>query len=348
MHNTALTQRSGKVWSLAYGEPMNRRTLITLVGSAAAAWPFAARAQQVERVRRIGVLSGFTENDQVARASIAALREGLALLGWVEDRTLRIDLRFGSDDPDRIRAYAAELVSLALEVIVTDTGATTRAVQQQTQSIPIVITGAGDPIGLVKSIAHPEGNITGITDLYGSLGGKWMQLLKEAAPRIETVGLIRNPQLDPAGAYILAIVEAMRALAVKAVNMPYRDAVDIVHAIDALGSEPNCGLIVLGAPPSAANRQTIIRLAEQHRLPTIYPNRAFVAEGGLMGYGSVQGDRFRRAATYVDRLLRGAKVSELPVQFPTKFELVINLKTAKAIGLEVPPTLIARADEVIE
>jgi putative ABC transport system substrate-binding protein len=329
---------------------MRRREFIGLLGGAAATRPLVAHAQRPESMRRIGVLSGFTESDQLTHAGIAALRDGLAPLGWVEDRNLRIDLRFGGDDPDRIHAYAGELVSLAPRVIVTDTGATTRAVQQQTRSIPIVITGAGDPTlnGLVMDIARPEGNITGITDLFGSLGGKWLELLKQAAPRIETVGLIRNPQLDPAGAYILSIAQAVRTLAVKAVNMPYRDAVDIVRAIDAFGAEPNGGLVVLGAPPSAANRQTIIRLAMQHRLPTIYPNKAFAAEGGLMGYGSVQRDRFRRAASFVDRILRGAKVGELPVEFPTKFELVINLKTANAIGLDFPPSLIAVADEVIE
>jgi putative ABC transport system substrate-binding protein len=329
---------------------MQRRDFISLLGGAAAAWPIAARGQSNARVRLVGVLSGFTESDQLTQAGMAALRDGLAPLGWVEDRNLRIDLRFGGDDPDRIHAYAGELVSLAPEVIVTDTGATTRAVQQQTRSTPILITGVGDPLlnGLVQNIARPEGNITGITDVFGSLGGKWMQLLKEAAPGIERVGLLRNPQLDPAGAYILSIALAMRALAVGTVNMPYRDAVDIVRAIDAFGAEPNGGLVVLGAPPSAANRQSILRLAEQHRLPTIYPDRAFVTEGGLMGYGSALSDRFRRAASFVDRILRGAKVSELPVEFPTKFELVINLKTARAIGLDFPPRLIAFADEVIE
>jgi putative ABC transport system substrate-binding protein len=332
-------------------DPLNRRRLMALVG--AAILPLAARAQLPDGMRRIGVLSDGTENDQITQARISALREGLAKLGWVEDRNLRIDLRFGGEDGDRFRAYAAELVSLAPEVIVTGSGATTRAVQQQTRSIPIVITAAGDPVanGVVKSLARPEGNVTGITNLFDSIGGKWLELLKEVAPRVERVALIDNLQVDrpvTGSVYISSIADAARTLGVKIANMPYRDPVDIVRAMDAFAAEPNGGLISLPPSPSAASRQTIFRLAAQHRLPAIFADRSLAAEGGLMAYGSAALDRFRRAASFVDRILRGAKVSELAVEFPTKFELVINVKTAKAMGLTIPESFLLRADELIE
>jgi putative ABC transport system substrate-binding protein len=332
-------------------DPLNRRRLMVLLG--AAALPLAARAQQPDRMRRIGMLLDGTESDQTTQARIAALREGLAKLGWVEDRNLRIDLRFAGDDSDRFRAHAAELVSLAPEVIVTGTGGTTRALQQKTRSIPIVITAAGDPIanGTVKSLARPEGNVTGVTNLFGSIGGKWLELLKEAAPRVERVALIDNLQVDrPAtgSVYIPSIADAARTLGVKTVNMPYRDPVDIVRAMDAFAAEPNGGLISLPPPPNATSRQTIFRLAAQHRLPAIFADRSLAAEGGLMAYGSVALDRFRRAAFFVDRILRGAKVSELALEFPTKFELVINVKTAKEMGLTIPESFLLRADELLE
>jgi putative ABC transport system substrate-binding protein len=328
---------------------IGRREFIAALG--AAAWPLVARAQQGERVRRIGVLTGGAENDQTNQANIAAFRDGLAKLGWAEDRNLRIDLRFGGGDADRFRAYAAELVSLAPEVVVTSSGAAARAMQQQTQTIPIVFTGAGSSVdtGLVKSLAHPEGNVTGIANLFSSIGGKWLELLKEAAPRVQRAAVIYNPQLlsDDSG-YISSIEAAARVLAVKAIKVPFSDAVDLVRAIDAFAAEPNGGLIVLPPAPIPANRGTILRLAAQHRLPTIHSLRSEAAEGGLMAYGSNQGDRFRRAASFVDRILRGAKVSELPVEYPTKFELVINVKTAKAIGLTIPESFLLRADDLIE
>jgi putative tryptophan/tyrosine transport system substrate-binding protein len=328
---------------------MRRREFITLL-SGAAAWPLAARTQQAERVRRIGVLTGGAENDQTNQTNTAAFREGLAKLGWAEDRNLRIDLRFGGDDPDRFRAYAAELGSLAPDVIVTNGGAATRAMQQQTQTVPIVFTGAGDTveIGVVKSLSRPEGNVTGITNLFSSIGGKWLELLKGAVPRLERVAVTFNPQVSAATSYISSIEEAARVLAVKAIKVPFSDAVDLVRALDAFAAEPNGGLIVLPPNPTPANRGTILRLAAQHRLPTIYPNRTEAVEGGLLAYGSNPVDRLRRAASFVDRILRGAKVSELPVEFPTKFELVINLKTAKAIGLTIPEAFLLRADELIQ
>jgi putative ABC transport system substrate-binding protein len=336
----------GSFWPL--GTSMRRRQFITLLGGAAA-WPIAARAQQADRVRRIGVLTGGAENDQANQANIVALRDGLAKLGWAEERNLRIDLRFGGGDADRFRAYAAELVSLAPEAIVATSGAAARALQQQTQTIPIVLTGAGSSVeaGLVKSLARPEGNVTGIANLFSSIGGKWLELLKEAAPRVQRVAVVYNPQLlSGDSGYISSIEEAARALAVKAIKAPYSDAIDLVRAFDAFAAEPDGGLIVL--PPAPTPAGTILRLAAQHRLPAIYYNRPQAAEGGLMAYGSNPVDRFRRAASFVDRILRGTKVSELPVEYPTKFELVINVKTAKAIGLAIPESFLLRADELIE
>jgi putative tryptophan/tyrosine transport system substrate-binding protein len=336
------------------GDRMRRREFITGLGSAMAVWPLIARAQQAGRMRRVGVLTAFSENDQTGQTYIAGFREELAKLGWVEERNMRFDLRFGGTDADRIRAYAAELVRLGPDVIVTGSAAVTREVQQQTRTIPIVITGVGDPIvnGIVNSLARPEGNTTGVTNLYPSIGGKWLELLKEAAPRVERVGILELPYIaqgNSAGyGYSASIVEAARVLAVKAIKLPYRDAVDIVHAIDAFASEPNGGLIVLPPPPTAANRETIFRLAAQHRLPAIYQSRFYAAEGGLMAYGSNSADNFRRASSFVDRILRGAKVGELPVEFPTKFELVVNLKAAKAMELTIPESFLLRADEVIE
>jgi putative ABC transport system substrate-binding protein len=326
---------------------MRRREFITLLGGAAA-WPLAARAQRLDPVRRVGVLSQST----TITIPVLALREELAKLGWVEGHNLRTELRFTGADTDRIHAYASELVSLAPDVIVTDILATTRELQHQTSTIPIVVTGIGDPgtNRLVKDIAHPEGNTTGITNLFASIGGKWLELLKQASPQLERVGLIYNAQLitSDAGGYFPSIEEAARSSAVKVIKLPYRDAVDIVHEIDAFAADSNGGLIVMPPPPNAANREALLRLAVRHRLPSIHIARGYAAEGGLLSYGSNTNDRWRRAASFVDRIFGGAKVSDLPVEFPTKFELVVNLKTAKAIGLTIPESFLLRADEVIE
>jgi putative ABC transport system substrate-binding protein len=264
---------------------------------------------------------------------------------------LRIDSRFGAGDPGRLRVYAAELVSIPADVIVTGTGPAVSAIQEQTQTIPVIFTGVGDPIvnGLVKSLAHPEGNITGVTNLFSSIGGKWLELLKQAAPKIEKVGVIYNAQFPTSGSsFFASIEEAARALDVQVIRIGYRDAVDLVHAIDAFGTYPNRGLIVLPAVPTPARREAIFRLTTEYRLPAIYPGRQYAIEGGLMGYGSNQADQFRRAASFVDRIFHGTTVSELPVEYPVRFDLAINLTTAKALGLEIPPTLRALATEVIE
>ena len=304
-------------------------------------------------MRRLGWLIGGAENDLAGRANRAALQEALAKLGWIEGRNLRIDRRFGAGDPDRIRAYAAELVGLAPDVIVTAAGPAIRAAQQQTQTIPIIFTAGGDAVaaGLVGSLARPEGNITGFSNFEPSIAGKWLELLKEAAPRLTRVALIFNPELLGSLAaphYLSAIEAAAPGLGVQPIKTPIRNAVDIVHAIDAFAAEPNGGLLVLPPTPTTAIRDTIFQLAAQHRLPVIYSSLDSAAAGGLMSYAPDNVDTNRRAASYVDRILRGAKVSDLPVQFPTKFELVVNLKTAKAIGLTIPETFLLRANELIE
>jgi putative ABC transport system substrate-binding protein len=329
---------------------MNRRKFIALLG-AVATWPLSAHAQHGARVRRIGVLEGGAQNDPDEQSNLSVLREHLAKLGWVEGRNLRIDLRWGAGDDERMRAAAIELASLTADVIITSTGAATRAAQRATQTIPIVFTGAGDAVanGLVRNIKQPEGNTTGFSGSEPSVAAKRLEVLKEAAPHVSRVAVIFNPDLNlTAPSYVAAIEAAAPALSMKAVMMPVRDAVDIVRAIDTFGAAPDGGLIVLPPPPPPAFLDAILRLALQHRLPAIYGARFMANAGGLLVYASDTGDRSRQAASYVDRLLRGAKVSELPVQFPTSYKLIINLKAAREIGLDIPATLTARADEVIE
>jgi putative ABC transport system substrate-binding protein len=328
---------------------MQRRHFLTLLGASAAAWPRAARAQQDGRVRWVGVLhSEATEDDSVTRDRVAALRDGLAKLGWIEGRNLRIDLRFTAGDPDRMRAYAVQLVSLAPDVIVTSSVSVTKAMQQQTQTIPIVMAGGGDPVGngVLQNISRPEGNTTGFATALDSLGGKWLELIKEAAPRITRVAVVFNPQTVAPG-YFPSIEAAAPLLGVEAIKTPVLDPLETVRAIDAFAIEPNGCLLVVPILP-VDSYLMLHRVAAQHRLPSIHASRLRVVDGGLMTYAPDYPDIFRRAANYVDRLLRGAKVSDLPVQYPTKFELVVNLKTAKAIGLTIPEAFLLRADELIE
>ena len=330
------------------GYSMNRREFIAGLGSAAA-WPMVAQAQQGERLRRIGVLMGGTQSDPVWQAYMTEVRNVLERLGWTESRNLRIDLRFGESDAARMRAQAAELVMLAPEVILAASGIATTVVHEATATIPIVAVGAG-----LREIntTRPGGNVTGFASLYDSIGGKWLELLKEAAPRVERIGVIFDPDAIPTGrsTYQGSIEAAAGALSVSLVSMPFRNEAELEHAIGNFAAKPNGGLVVL---PSAAtamrdDRQTILLLAAGNRLPVIHWDKTYPIEGGLMSYGSDFGDLYRRAATYIDRILRGAKVSELPVEFPTRFELVVNLKAAKAIGLAIPDTFLLRANEVIE
>jgi putative tryptophan/tyrosine transport system substrate-binding protein len=327
---------------------LERRKCLAALGGALA-WPVVARAQQAQRVQRIGVLVYGDEDSQGSQDQVAALRDGLKELGWVEHRNLRIDIRFDSD-PDRLRAHAEAVVSQVPDVIVVSTNAATKALQQQTQTIPIVFAGVGDPVvnGLVASLVRPDRNITGVTNLFYSIGGKWLELLKQVAPGLATVAIAFNPELTSAQGWIAAIEVAAAMFGVKAIRVTVRNPAEIEDAIGKFAREPNGGLIVVPPGLVGAERGMVFRQALQHRLPAIYQAKAYALDGGLMSYGADATDLFRQSSNLVDRILRGAKPGELPVQVPTKFELAINLKTAKAMGLEIPQMLLARADEVIE
>jgi putative ABC transport system substrate-binding protein len=328
---------------------VKRRDFITLLGGAAAAWPLAAHAQQREQIRRIAMLRFGTENDPGWPALRTALLEELAKLGWIEGRNLRIEFRFGAGDAN-LGALATELVRSTPDMIVTAGNAATRAVQQATQTIPIVMAAGGDTVvtGMVHNLARPEGNLTGFTVYEPSIAGKWLELLKEAAPHLTRVALLYEPETGlMAPSYIAAAEAAAPALLVQTLAMPVRDVFDIVRAVDTFATAPNGGLIFLPVP-RAGMLEVMFRLIQQYRLPAIYQTLPAVRAGGLISYGPDAVDLYRRAASYVDRLLRGAKVNELPVEFPTRFQLVVNLKAAKAIGLTIPESLLSRADEVIE
>jgi putative tryptophan/tyrosine transport system substrate-binding protein len=328
---------------------MKRRAFITLLGGAAAAWPLAGRAQQSERMRRIGVLMNTGADEPESQARLAAFMQGLQELGWAAGGNLRIDYRWSPGDLARLRKDAAELVALRPEVILAGVGATTLALQQATRTIPIVMGQGVDPVGnsYVQSLSRPGGNITGFIQFEYSLAGKWMELLKEAAPMITRVGVLREPGAAGIGQW--AMIQAVaQSLGAELTPIDLQDANAIEAAINAFAGSPNGGLIVVVSGASLRHRELILRLAEQHRVPAVYPYRVFVTSGGLLTYSPDLSSMYRRAAGYVDRILRGEKPADLPVQAPTKYELVINLKTAKALRLEVPPTLLARADEVIE
>ena len=326
---------------------MNRRDFIVLIG-AALAWPYAVRAQQTERARRIAVLIYYAESDPEARARVAALRTGLEELGWSEGRNLQVEYRFAAYQPDRARVLAKELVAMHPEVIFASTSAAVAALMGETRTIPIVFAGASDLTEL-GSMARPSGNVTGFTNSEFSLGGKWLQLLKEIAPSVARAALIFNPERPP---FVRLFVQSGQAAApsvgVELVPVPVHNADEIEGAIDAFAREPNGGLVVLPNLESYAVANRIIGLVARQHLATVYFDARFVREGGLMSYGPDFADIVRHAASYIDRILKGAKPGDLPIQAPTKFELVINLKTAKALGLTIPPSILARADEVIE
>ena len=331
---------------------MKRREFITLLGGTAVAWPLAARAQQPERMRLIGVLMGYAESDSEAQAQIAAFRDGLQKLGWIEGRNTRIDTRWATPtNAAAMQRFAVELVALQPEVILASTTPTTTALLQQTRTIPIVFATVGDPIGsgFVASFPRPGGNVTGFVTIEGSLGGKWLELLKEIAPHVNRVAFLLNPATATyAEFYLNAFKAAAASVAVEAIAAPVHDRSEFDTVIAAQAREPNSGLIVLADAFTVAHRVEITSLAARYRLPAIYPFRLFVEVGGLLSYGVDLTDNFRRAATYIDRILKGEKPSELPVQAPTKYELIINLKTAKALGLTVPHNLLVLAEEVIE
>jgi putative ABC transport system substrate-binding protein len=330
---------------------VKRRDFITLVGgAAAAAWPLAARAQQGERVRRIGVLSAFAEADPEVQASLTAFRQALQKLDWTDGSNVRIDSRWGDANPTRIRAQAKELVDLNPDVFLVSTGLALQPLLEETRSIPIVFTQIADPVsaGFVTSLARPGGNVTGFTVAEFATFGKLLEVLKEAAPDVTRVAVILNPDQRPQAGMLRAIEANAPAFKVQVTAAGARNAAELENAIDQFAREPNGGLIVLPNPVTLGNQRLIVELAARHRLPAAHSYRYIVAEGGLISYGVDLLDQYRQAASYVDRILRGEKPADLPVQQPTKFELVINLTTAKALGLDVPPTLLARADEVIE
>jgi putative ABC transport system substrate-binding protein len=328
---------------------MQRRQFIGLVGGAAA-WPLAARAQQASPMRRIGFLTSSAESDPEAQLWVSTFRKGLEEFGWTDGHNVRIDYRFGGGDVTPMLKLAKELLALQPDVIVASTGPAATAVRQQTLSIPIVFVQVPDPVaaGYVTNLARPDGNITGFTNFEFSIGGRWLQAIKECVSGVSRVAVVFDPANPSWAAYLRTIEAAAPTFSMRLVPAAISDAAEIETNITEFAREPNGALVVLPGPQTVVHRQTIIVAAARHRLPAIYPYRFFVTDGGLMSYGVNVPDLYKQAASYVDRLLKGAKPADLPVQLPTKFELFINLKTAKALGLTVPATLLARAEEVIE
>jgi putative tryptophan/tyrosine transport system substrate-binding protein len=331
---------------------MQRREFITLLGGAAAAWPLPVRAQQPDRMRRLGLLMGYAENDPLSQPWIATFLQGLSELGWSDSRNLHIDYRWTNADVERIKPFAKELVALKPDVILANSTPVTAALQRETTDIPIVFVNVADPVGAgyVASLARPGGNITGFMNFEDSMGGKWLELLKEVAPTVKRAAIMFNPDTAPGGGvYFLHSFEAAgAALGVKPIVASVRSLSEIEKIIGDLAREPAGGLVLTPDIFLLVNRKQVMTLAERHKLPVVYWLGVYAKEGGLLGYGPDYHDQYRRAAGYVDRILKGEKPSNLPVQVPTKFELVINLKTAKALGLNVSLSLQQRADEVIE
>ena len=329
---------------------MRRREFITLLGGAAA-WPLAARAQQGERMRRVGVLMMYAESSLEAQSWVAAFREGLEKLAWADRRNIQIDYRWATSDVQMIERSAKDLIALHPDLILSSSTPTTAALLQQTRSIPVIFANIVDPVGsgFVTSLSRPGGNATGFINLDPAQAGKWLELLKEIAPRLARVVMPFNPATAPyAEIYVAPFKAAAASLGVQPIVAPFRDMVDLEAIMAAQSRQPNSGFVPVPDGFTIANRTEIVSLAARHRLPAVYSNRPFATAGGLLSYGNDIVDNYRRAAAYVDRVLKGEAPSQLAVQFPVKFELVINLKTAKALGLEIPPTLLARADEVIE
>jgi putative ABC transport system substrate-binding protein len=332
---------------------MRRRAFITLLGGAAAAAmsrPLAARAQQGERMRRIGVILGNSETDPETHVRIGAFRQRLIDLGWIEGRNVSFDQRFGATDPDRIQSLARELVGRGPDVILGVGTPITVALQKETRTIPIVFALVGDPVatGMVASLARPGANMTGLTNYEYAMGGKWVETLRECAPSVARILAVQNPENASAPGFMGAIEAAGRSLGMQITQTSALDVAATEQAVEAFAREPNGGLIVLPDAATGNLRESLVALASRHRLPAIYPFRYFAESGGLISYGIDTAEEFRVAAGYVSRILKGEKPADLPVQAPTKFELVINLKTAKALGLDLPPFLQQRADEVIE
>ena len=329
---------------------MRRREFIKLIAGAPVAWPLMARAQQPERVRRIGVLLSAAPDDAEYQSWMGAFLQGLAQSGWITGRNIRIETRWTKFDPEDARKYAAELVALAPDVILATGNSTVRPLLRLTRTVPIVFPIATDPVagGLVESLARPGGNATGFMSFEIGVSAKWLELLKEIAPGVKRAAVLRTLSTAAGPGYFGVIQAVAPTLGVELRPIDMRDPGEIERAVIAFASEPNSGLIATPGGGVLQHRKLIVALAARYRLPAIYAYRSHVMSGGLMSYGLDNFDQYRRAAGYVDRILRGEKPADLPVQAPTKYELVINLKTAKALGLTVPPTLLARADEVIE
>jgi putative tryptophan/tyrosine transport system substrate-binding protein len=329
---------------------MQRREFIRLIGGVAAMWPFAARAQQPERMRRIGVLTGIGEGDEAAQSFLAAFLQALRQLGWTDGHNVRVDTRWGRGDADRIRKYAAELAALAPDVIFATGGPSVEQLLKVTRVVPIVFAITPDPVGsgLVESLSRPGGNATGFVQFEYSLSGKWLELLKQIVPGVTRAAVLRDPDIT-AGIGQFAVIQSVApSLGVEVIPISLRNVAELERGVTAYARSDNGGLIVTASASATVHRERIIALAARYKLPAVYNQRLFVTSGGLISYGADFIDQYRRAAGYVDRILKGEKPADLPVQVPTKYELVINLKTAKALGLTIPPTLLTQADEVIE
>ena len=329
---------------------MRRREFISLIGGGAAAWPLAARAQQTERMRRIGVLMSTAADDPEGQARIAAFQQGLQQFGWTIGRNVRIDSRWPAGDAERTRRYAEELVALAPDVVLATGSAAAAPLLQATRTVPVVFVIVPDPVGagFVNSLARPGGNATGFIQFEYGISGKWLELLKQIAPGVRRAAILRDPAISAGIGQFGAIQAVAPSLGLETSPINVRAADEIERAIADFARSPNGGLIVTGSGLAIVHRHLIIALAAKHRLPAVYFQRTLVADGGLISYGADVLDQYRRAASYVDRILKGEKPADLPVQTPTKYELVINLKTAKELGLEIPSSVLARADEVIE
>jgi ABC-type uncharacterized transport system substrate-binding protein len=328
---------------------MKRRDFVNAIIGLTAVWPLGALAQQRERMRRIGVVMAYAESDPNGQMQVAAFREHLQKLGWTEGSNLWLDLRFGAGDPDRIRAFARELLSLKPDLMVSNSNLVTTILQSEVHDLPLVFVSVSDPIGsgFVKDLARPGGNVTGFANFQASMGGKWLEKLREIAPRVERVGLVLHPE-PPNFGYLKTAKDGAQFLKIELVGLAVRSKADIEQALETFQGKPHGGLIIAPNVVTFANSSLIVALAERYRLPAIYPFAYYAKEGGLISYGFDAADQFRQGAVYVDKILRGAKPPDLPVQHPTKFEIVVNLRTAKSLGLEVPLLLQQLADEVIE
>jgi putative tryptophan/tyrosine transport system substrate-binding protein len=330
---------------------MRRREFLAVLGGAAIGWPLAAHAQQPQRLRRIGVLSFAAENDLEWHLRLAAFFEGLQSLGWVEGRNLRVDSRFAAGKADRLPAYAAELVALSPDVIVAISPLEVKAVRQRTLTIPIVFALAADPVsqGIVETLAHPGGNITGFSSFEFSMGGKWLEMFREIAPNIRRVALVFNPETAPyMESFLRSVQTTATSFGIEVISAPVHDVAEMERVLAQLAREPGSGLMFPPDVLTSIRIESIPAVVAQYGLPAIYSGPVAATRGGLLGYGPNLLENFRRAASYVDRILKGAKPADLPVQAPTKFQLVVNLKTAKALGLTIPESFLLRADEVIE